>query len=508
MDKLIYCMNESDKLWKAAVDEEEEACFKKLGKKTAKKMVVVKMKHRSDLAGSNSDSDDSSSDSGSSSDDDKKKKKAISSKSKKFINAKAGWQKYGNAKRWYETGKRQLISWATNMPQIMHGDSDPLEDQFFGSRSISMKISTKMQMNSDQKGSISSTMLLLSPLMQDAQRQIELVHANGLTIEMFRKKFEERHEPCIIQGLADHWKARASWSLNELRKVYGECRLKCGEDDDGYPLKVKLKHFMRYLASDDKELGGARCDDSPLYVFASGIEESKDLTVRQFLNDFQVPHIFSEDLFHMIGEKRRPPYRWVLVGPERSGTTIHIDPLGTSAWNTLVRGRKLWALFPPHLSKDVVKGRRYKLKGRDDEAVDWFLDILPRMLNAQPELKQHLTIYIQTPGETIYVPSNWWHAVINLDDTVAVTQNFSSTGNFNEVWRETRVGRKRMAEKWLSELEKKRPDLAKRARELNEQDGYNMEEELRLSREKKKQKKKKKSSDSSSSDSSDDDSSD
>lgn len=98
--------------------------------------------------------------------------------------------------------------------------------------------------------------------------------------------------------------------------------------------------------------------------------------------------------------------------------------------------------------------------------------------------------------------------MINLDDTVAVTQNFSSTGNFNEVWRETRVGRKRMAEKWLSELEKQRPDLAKRARELNEQDGYNMEEELRLSREKKKQKKKKKSSDSSSSDSSDDDSSD
>ncbi len=496
-------MNESDMLWKAAVDNEEEALFKKLGKKTSKKMVIVKMKHGSDLADSDSDSSSSNS-----SDDDgkKKKKKTISSKSKKFKNAKIGWQKYGNAKRWNETGKRQLISWVANMPQILHsavgGDNDPLNDQFFGSRYISMKTLTKKQIDSDQRG------LLLSPLMQDAQRQIELVHANGLTIEMFRKRFEEMHEPCILQGLADNWKARTSWSLDELRRVYGECRLKCGEDDDGYPLKVKLKHFMRYLASDDKELGGARCDDSPLYVFASGIEESKDPTVRQFLKDFQVPHIFSEDLFHMIGEKRRPPYRWVLVGPERSGTTIHIDPLGTSAWNTLVRGRKLWALFPPHLSKDVVKGRKYKLKGKDDEAVDWFLDILPRMLNAQPELKQHLTIYIQTPGETIYVPSNWWHAVINLDDTVAVTQNFSSTGNFNVVWRETRSGRKRMAEKWLSELDKRRPDLAKRARELNEKDGYNMEEELKLSREKKKQKKKKNSSDSSSSDSSDDDSSD
>jgi hypothetical protein len=163
-------------------------------------------------------------------------------------------------------------------------------------------------------------------------------------------------------------------------------------------------------------------DESPLYLFDCASTAMKTLR-----KEYVAPKIFQEDLFKTfnINEEAnvncRPDHAWLIVGPKRSGSTFHKDPNYTSAWNTALTGRKLWIMLPPDITPPGV--------GTDDEEsevtspvgiAEW---VISGFFNDALKISECL-VGITFPGECMYVPSGWWHSVINLDDSVALTQNF------------------------------------------------------------------------------------
>jgi len=266
----------------------------------------------------------------------------------------------------------------------------------------------------------------------------------------------------VVEGVprAERWRAVDEWSLDafETHPTFRDLRMKCGEDDSGRTLRLSLGDFARYARED------CDGDDSPLYIFDSGFGDSKRRSA-VLAPAFAAPSFLDarpdSDLFELVGEERRPPYRWILVGPARSGTAPHVDPLGTAAWNTLLVGRKLWVLFEPGTSRRVATGAKLVRRDEDDEPINYFVDILPRVRTAYPSARR--LEFVQYPGETVFVPAGWWHAVLNLEHTIGVTQNFVSRANFDDAWIKTRDSRPHMVCKWFDRLREAHRDLAARA---------------------------------------------
>lgn len=111
--------------------------------------------------------------------------------------------------------------------------------------------------------------------------------------------------------------------------------------------------------------------------------------------------------------------------------------------------------------------------GDHKEAIDYFTKVLPQI---REEEKGNFEILecVQGPGETIFVPGGWWHAVLNLDETMAVTQNFTSPHDFEKVWLDFRSSRKKLSNFFLRMLKKSNPPLYEKAIGLNQRDRFTM----------------------------------
>jgi len=231
--------------------------------------------------------------------------------------------------------------------------------------------------------------------------------------------------PAIVDGVLDLWPDVKRWDLDRLLSEYGDYPFVVSsyfpddgtEEEEEEPVTISLKDYIQYDCQQQ--------DDSPVYVFDHLILEKQPVLA----SSFSRPSPFLVDYFDVMREMgAEMDHQWVLIGTTRSGAALHFDPMQTSAWNTLISGRKRWILFPPNVSVE-------ELLPPDVVNQTTFLTANHFMHHCYPQVNPELEgciDFIQEPGETVYIPNGWWHNVVNLELSVAVTQNFVGDHNLED----------------------------------------------------------------------------
>jgi histone arginine demethylase JMJD6 len=154
------------------------------------------------------------------------------------------------------------------------------------------------------------------------------------------------------------------------------------------------------------------------------------------------------------GLEEPPNYKWFLLGAKYSGSPLHVDPLHTSAWNTLVKGKKLWVVLEPDEHEPISEvpdadaninnenSNNSSSNGSSSSSTmytpkQFFTDVLPQMIlssshhavNNKKIRTRKFYHFVQLPGETVYVPFGMPHAVLNTEISVAITHNFVKKSN-------------------------------------------------------------------------------
>ncbi|KAJ5161200.1 hypothetical protein N7492_006592 [Penicillium capsulatum] len=231
-----------------------------------------------------------------------------------------------------------------------------------------------------------------------------------LPVEEFHKNWADR--PFILTEPVKNWPVYKNWSVGTLLSQYGQEKFRAEAVD--WPLRT----YGDYMADNS--------DESPLYLFDRAFVSKMGLKVGAPAETpdaaYWPPACFAEDLFSVLGEDR-PDRQWLIIGPERSGSKFHKDPNATSAWNAVLRGPKYWIMFP---SGDKIPPPPGVFVSDDQSEVTSPLSIAEWLLTFHVEARRTPGCMegICGEGEILHVPSGWWHLVVNIEPSIAITQNF------------------------------------------------------------------------------------
>eukprot|EP00158_Paraphelidium_tribonemae_P009892 Partr_v1_DN28990_c1_g1_i4_m25638 putative Jumonji domain containing len=250
--------------------------------------------------------------------------------------------------------------------------------------------------------------------MPEAMVYAKLDSFNFFFFERMEFEIYREDKPCLLPVDSDilewpifsEWTSHASVDIKKLRSHIGNPQVPVS-DAFGCTKSMSLSDFLDSPA------------DSKLYL--------KNWHYCREFQDYRLydPPFGDDWLDKWTRARNIDDFRFVYLGKDGSFTGLHADVFRSYSWSTNICGVKEWTFYRP--------ADAFRLHDKFNNCIS---DIsahvdsmqFPHFDNLEPAL-----VLLQHPGETIFVPSGWFHQVRNIGVTLSVNHNFVNAFNIVRV---------------------------------------------------------------------------
>ncbi len=218
------------------------------------------------------------------------------------------------------------------------------------------------------------------------------------TPQEFRDRYLEPLRPVIITELAASWPALKKWSPEFFKETYGEKRVRLYNAGFAIPGKAYMSNVDTLSLKDYLDVVMTNTADLRMFLYNIKGE------IPELVDDIRFPDIasgFSKNFIFMF------------FGCQGSVAQMHFDIDMGHVFHTPIRGAKTVTLFPYEQATNLY---RHPFTCRS------YVDVHHPDFNKFPQLL-HAKGYrdVLRPGETLFMPSGYWHHIVYDEPGYAVS---------------------------------------------------------------------------------------
>ena len=259
--------------------------------------------------------------------------------------------------------------------------------------------------------------------------KFEIEHRANLSYAEFVEKYLYGNKPVVLTDGIRRWKALSRWTPEFFKKEFGDMTFTIDEGKKG-KAEYKGNGTVEYTMARFIDRVLTSTDEDPAPYFRNRILYDTFPTLKQDvepLPDYFFPNWLPESYLMKNVEQvfnRGAKMEIYIGGKGGAFPVLHYDGLASHAFLMQIYGKKKFILYGPEQEPYMygTPDQPHISRIKDIERPD--LNQFPLFAKAEP------TTFILEPGESLFIPSKWWHTTKMLTPSISISVNVVNRSNW------------------------------------------------------------------------------